>query len=122
MNQFQAPSAKLPAGLLTSLAMVQRRPAMFLPYDGQNFERALEGLETFIGGFFLALDAHQVTDRGADLYAGFPDWLAGRSGWKTDAPIRMVRLGTVSAAQAWATFWQLLWEYCDSKPGSTAPA
>jgi hypothetical protein len=111
---------KVPRGLLTWLALVQRRTSMYLPFHEQDFGRMLEGLELLISGYHMALYAHELRDEGAELYGSFPDWLMSRFGWSmSKGPIRAIRHETVSDEEAWNTFWRLLWEYCDSKLAPT---
>ena len=101
-----------PPSLFTILALVQKRPGMYV--GGTDAERTLQldNLEMLITGYSLAVRQHGLRDAGFDVYAGFGPYLEERLGWSmSQGPIRAIRHAATHDAEAWDHFWRLLWEF-----------
>ena len=103
--------------MLTFLALVQRRPGMYLGMDDERPDRRLDALGHLIAGCCCALYAHCPADPGFAEWAAFPDRLADRFGWSmSQGPIWAIRHASANDEEAWTKFWVLLEEFTTFKP------
>jgi hypothetical protein len=103
--------------MLTFLALVQKRPGMYLGMDDELPDRRLAALGHLIAGYCCALYAHRPRDSGFDEWAAFPERLSARFGWSmSQGPIWAIRHASSSDEEAWTKFWALLEELTDFKP------
>lgn len=104
-------SIEVGPSLLTTLALVEKRPSMYLGYDESHRAEQLDALESFIAGYGAAVHQHRLDDEGFTMYATFPDFLRKRFGWSMSCgPISAIREHSNGDAAAWDLFWTLLWE------------
>jgi hypothetical protein len=102
--------------MLTLLALVQKRPGMYLGPAAERPDRRLDALEQLISGFYWAIHSHQVRDRGFDEWASFHDRLADRFGWSmSKGPIQAIRHASSNDDEAWEKLWSLLEEHTSFK-------
>ncbi len=100
--------------MLTLLALIERRPGMYLGPDGENPDRRLDALELYIAGYSGAVYAHGLRDPGFDKWAAFSNHLGTRFGWSMrEGPIRAIRRAAANETEAWMKFWSLLHEFAD---------
>ena len=103
--------------MLTFLALVQKRPEMYLGMAAENPDRRLDALEHLIAGYSGAVFAHMIPDRGFEEWAAFPDRLANRFGWSMcQGPVRAIRHASSTDEEAWTRLWGLLEQFTDFKP------
>jgi hypothetical protein len=103
--------------LLTYLALVQRRPGMYLGMDDQRPDRRLDALRHLINGYCGAIHAHRPRDPGFDEWTAFPERLVARFGWSmSQGPIQAIRDASSSDEEAWTKFWALLRELTAFEP------
>ena len=100
--------------MLALLALIERRPGMYLGAEGESPDRRLGALEFFIAGYCGAVYAHGLRDPGFDKWAAFSDHLETKFGWSMrEGPIRAIRRASANEADAWVRFWSLLHEFAD---------
>src|SRR6516165_11583536 len=103
--------------MLTFLALVQKRPGMYLGTAAESPDRRLEALEHLVAGYAWAVYAHSLRDPGFDQWAAFPNQLATRFGWSmSQGPIRAIRRASSTDDEAWVRLWSLLEEFTDFDP------
>jgi hypothetical protein len=104
-----------PVSMLNLLSLVQKRPVMYVGAADSARGAQLDRLETLIAGYSLAVTWHGLDDPGLKLYGEFAPYLEERFAWDLNrGPIRAIRNATRSDAEAWDSFWQLLWEFRDA--------
>jgi len=85
---------------------------MYLGAGPPHFGAMLDRLDTWIVGYGEAVRAHEVEDRGLDLYASFWQYLEQKIGRPiSQGTIPTIRLISGSDAEAWETYWRLLGEF-----------
>ena len=100
--------------MLTLLALIERRPGMYLGPDGENPDRRLDALEHFIAGYCGAVYAHGLRDPGFEKWIAFLDHLGTKIGGNSgEGPMRAIRGSSANEADAWGRFWSLLHEFTD---------
>jgi hypothetical protein len=103
--------------MLTFLALVQKRPGMYLGMADESPDSRLDALELLIAGYAGAVYTHDLKDPGFDQWAGFPSRLAFQFGWTmSQGPIRAIRDASSNDEEAWARFWSLLRDFTDFQP------
>ena len=108
MDEARRPS------LLAFLALVEKRPGMYLGQADQLPDRRLDALEHLISGYCCAVYAHGLKDPGFEQWADFPNYLEKRFGWSMcQGPIRAIRHASSNDVEAWTRFWQLLHEFAE---------
>ncbi len=111
ISRVESPVFEQGPSLLTMLALVEKRPSMYLGYDESHRAQQLDALESFIAGYCAAVHHHGLIDAGYTAYARFPDYLRNRFGWSMSCgPIAAIREHSDRDAAAWDLFWTLLWD------------
>ena len=103
------------------MALIEKRPGMYVGYGERERDKQLQGLEMLVAGYDLAVNHHGIRDAGLDAFARFPEYLRDRFGWSMSCgPIVAIRNVSTSPEDAWDLFWRLLWEFRDNQVGESS--
>jgi hypothetical protein len=96
--------------LFELLALIEKRPEMYLGGADGEIDRRLNHLELLLHGYNIAVRRHHPPSEG--FQRRFGEYLQGRFGWSMSrGPIRAIQDEADNDEDAWTLFWRLVDEF-----------
>ena len=105
----------LEPSILTILALIQKRPSMYLGWDDTKRREQLHALQAVLTGYAMALQQHRVGNADLAALTEFEEFLRQRSGADNFCGIDQILATSQTEHEAWDRVWALLDEFRELK-------
>ena len=103
------------SSILTILALIQKRPSMYLGWDHTRRREQLHALQAMLAGYTMALQQHRVGNDDLTALAELEEFLRKRTGAENFSGIDRILATSQMEHEAWDRVWALIDEFRELK-------